>query len=64
MPVFKLRATIYVKGENVSDVSMELADILRHAVRNYPAFSNYHIDSCVPLDYEGDDDDIDPDGRC
>ena len=64
MPVFRLKATVYVERENASDASSELHDILRHAVKNYPAFNNYHVDSCVPIDYEGDEDEFDIDGRC
>ena len=48
--LFKLEATVYVEGNNAIDASMELHDILRDAVRNYPAFNNYHVDSCEEIE--------------
>ena len=57
MSVFKLKATVYIERDTGNDASMELHDILAHAVKNYDAFKSYHVDSCEVLAYEEDEDD-------
>ena len=49
MSVFKLKATVYIERDTGNDASMELHDILAHAVKNYDAFKSYHVDSCEVL---------------
>lgn len=55
MPVFKFKATIYVKEKTDDSASSEVHDILRHAVKNYSAFVEYHVDDCEQLDQYYDD---------